>query len=68
MFLIPEFQIGLFNAWLLFIPIWLLSWIIFMIAGKDVVKRISDSSWCMSKDKIAGGIPGLKDLEGVLIF
>lgn len=56
MSLVPQFQIGLFNAWLLVIPVWLSSWIIFMIAGKDVVKRISDTSWCTSKDKVAGAV------------
>lgn len=54
--LIPNFEIGLFNAWLLVIPLWLSSWIILMTADKQVAKRIMDMSWCTPRDKMAGGV------------
>ena len=49
--LIPEFEIGLWNAWLLAVPILLIGWI-FMIVNREAGKRAIDTSWYTSKEKI----------------
>ncbi len=48
--LIPEFKIGLLNAWLGAIPI-LVASLIFMVANKKAGKRAIDMSWYTIKEK-----------------
>lgn len=49
--LVPEFKIGLLNAWLGAIPI-LVAGLIFMFANKKAGKRAIDISWYTTKEKI----------------
>ncbi len=49
--LIPEFKIGLLNAWLGAAPI-LVAGLIFMVANKKAGKRAIDMSWYSTKEKI----------------
>lgn len=50
MSLVPEFEIGVFNAWLGTVPALLVSFIA-MFVNKDAGKRLVDTSWYSKKEK-----------------
>ena len=66
MCIIPTHEIGLFNVWLFFIPVFL-SWIIPYIVNKEAVKRMGDMSWWNSKEKKLYGCSSLL-LYGSVIY
>ena len=53
--LVPDFEIGLWNAWLLAVPTILIGWIFAMI-NREAGKRAMDTSWYTSKEKILMGL------------
>ena len=54
--MIPEFEIGLFNAWILSFPLWTIGWFFLFVTKKDTAKRLVDRSWYNKNDKKTGFI------------
>jgi len=54
--LIPEIQIGLFNAWLPALPLWTIGWIFLIVTNRNTAQRLVNRSWYNKKDQKIGFI------------